>query len=88
MRHKDVLAEHRAATKNILTVVEEVVLKYDIHPEDYHKIRSIVKSKIFRLANVWHVFFATVIDAKFFKKVNAEGEKMETHISDGKDRIQ
>ncbi len=86
MRHKEVLAEHRAATKNILIVVEEVVLKYDIHPEDYHKIRSIVKSKIFRLANVWHVFFATVIDAKFFKKVNAEGEKTETHL--GEDRIQ
>jgi len=85
MRHKDVLAEHRAATKDILTLIEEVVRKYDIHPEDYHRMRSIVKSKIFRLSNVWHVFFATVHDAKFFKKVNEEGEKTETHLKDGED---
>jgi len=85
MRHKDVLVEFRAATKEILTVVETVVKKYDIHPEDYHQIRSIVKSKIFRLSNVVHVFFATVVDAKFFKKVNTEGEKMETHLKDGED---
>jgi len=88
MRHKDVMAEHRAATKDILTVVEEVVRKYDIHPEDYHKIRAIVKSKIFRLSNVWHVFFAVVHDAKFQKKVNEEGEKLETHLENGEDRIQ
>lgn len=87
MRHKDVLQEHRSATKDILTVVENVVKKYDIHPEDYHQIRAVVKSKIFRLSNVWHVFFATVHDAKFYKKVNEEGEKVETHLGNGEDRI-
>ena len=86
MRHKDVLAEHRSATKEILKVVEGVVKKYDIHPEDYHKIRSIIKSKIYRLSNVWHLFFATVADAKFAKKINEEGEKPETHF--GEDRTQ
>ena len=68
--------------KEILEVVEEVVKKYNIHPEDYHQIRSIIKSKIFRLSNVWHVFFATVVDAKFQKKVNEEGEKLETHLGE------
>lgn len=86
MRHKDVMQEHRSATKEILIVIEKVVKKYNIHPEDYHLMRKIVKSKIFRLSNVWHVFFATVHDAKFFKKVNEEGEKPETHL--GEDRTQ
>jgi hypothetical protein len=86
MRHKDVMAEHRAATKNILEEIEEVARKYDIHPDDYNYLRSKVKSKIFRLSNVWHVFFATVVDAKFHKKVNEEGEKMETHLINGEDR--
>lgn len=85
MRHKDVMAEHRAATKEILTVIEEVVKKHDIHPEDYHKMRKIVKSKVYRLQNVWHMFFATVVDAKFTKKINEEGEKTETHLKDGED---
>lgn len=85
MRHRDVLAEHRAATKNILTVIEEVVKKYNIHPEDYHKMRSVVKSKIFRLLNVWHAFFTTVVDAKFQKQINTDGEKLETHLKDGED---
>jgi hypothetical protein len=83
MRHKDILAEHRSATKEILTVIEEVVKRYDIIPEDYHQMRSIVKSKIFRLSNVWHLFFATVADAKYAKKVNEDGEKIETHLDHG-----
>lgn len=80
------MQEFRSATKEILMVVEEVVRQYDIHPTDYHKIRCIVKSKIYRLSNAMHNFFATVVDAKFAKKVNPEGEKMETHL--GEDRIQ
>lgn len=82
MRHKDILAEHRSATKDILTAIEGVVRKYDIHPEDYHKMRSVVKSKIFRLSNVWHLFLGAVVDAKFLKKINEEGEKPETHLGE------
>ena len=80
------MAEHRAATKNILEEVERIAKKYNIHPDDYNHLRSKVKSKVFRLSNVWHVFFATVVDAKFQKKVNEEGEKMETHLVNGEDR--
>jgi hypothetical protein len=83
MRHKDLMQEQRSATKEILTVIEEVVKRYDIHPEDYHKMRSIVKSKIYRLSNVWHLFLATVVDAKFVKKINKDGEKKETHLDHG-----
>ncbi|MHA1952333.1 MAG: hypothetical protein ACW96U_00085 [Candidatus Heimdallarchaeaceae archaeon] len=88
MTHKEVLVEQRAATKDILVVIEGMVEKYDIVPEDYHIMRSKIKSKIFRLSNVWHMFFATVVDAKFLKRVNEDGEKEETHLKDGEDSIQ
>jgi hypothetical protein len=73
------MAEHRKAVKEIMTVVEEV----DMTPDEYHCIRSKVKAKIFRLMNVWLQFFATVVDAKFFKKINEDGEKEETHLRNG-----
>ncbi len=81
MRHKDLMQEFRSATKEILKSVEVVVEKYNVHPEDCHQIRSKVKSKIFRLSNVMHIFFATIVDAKFHKKINKAGEIEETHLS-------
>ena len=86
MTHKQVLDEQRAATREILIQIEDVFKKYAdmgyrIEPEDYHLIRAKVKSKIFRISNRWHEFFATVVDAKFRKKINEPGEIEETHLS-------
>jgi hypothetical protein len=79
MRYKDVLSEQRKAIKEILTEIEII----DMNPEQYHVIRSKVKSKMFRVSNCWLQFLAAVVDAKFYKKVNEDGEKEETHLKDG-----
>jgi len=82
MRHKDCLNEQRAATRELLTLFEDVCKRYNINPKDYNRFRAVLKSRMFRIANIWHLFFATVVDAKFHKKVNEEGEKEETHLKE------
>jgi len=80
MRHKDCLNEQRTATRELLTVFEDICKRYNINPRDYNNFRALLKSKMFRIANTWHLFFATVVDAKFHKKVNESGGLLETHI--------
>ena len=82
-RYNDCVKAQNDAIREILITVEAVILKYNIHPDDYHKIRSKTKSKIIRLTNVWHKYFATVVDAKYIKKVNEMGELEETHCKNG-----
>lgn len=86
MRHKDVIARQRKMTKDIMLVVEDLVKKYKIPPDEYNHLRMIIKSGIWGYSNVWYRFFVTVVDAKFEKKINEEGEKLETHLrTNGKD---
>ena len=80
MRYKDVLSKQRKVIREILTGIEDLVKKYDITPEEYHRIRMIVKTRVIGINNIWHYFFATVVDAKFEKKVNEDGELPETHL--------
>ncbi len=82
MRHKDCLNEQRAATRELLTVFEDICKRYNVHPKDYNNFRAMLKSKMFRIMNIWHLFFATVVDAKFHKKVNEDGEDPKTHLKD------
>jgi len=86
MRYKDCMDEQRLAIKEVLTRLEEVWIKYNVAPADYNPLRALVKAKIYRISNVWHMFLASVVDAKFAKKANEEGGKVETHLkTDSKD---
>jgi len=80
MRYKDVLNKQRKVTKDILTNIEEIFTKYNITPDEYHKMRMVIKTRIWGFSNIWHRFFVTVVDAKFEKGINEEGEKPETHL--------
>jgi len=84
MRYRDLMGEQRDATKQILLSFEELVIKYKISMDDYNNLRAVIKSKSFRISNVWHRFFATVVDAKFERKINENGEKIETHNGENK----
>lgn len=74
IRYKDCINGRIKLVKDILEYVEELVKKYNIHPEEYHQLRGIVRSRSFMLVNLWHRFLGYTVDAKFFKKVNPRGE--------------
>lgn len=73
-RHRDCIDAHNQMVREVMGAVDAAAKKYDMHPEDYNDIRIKVRYWSHRIKNYWHEFFASVVDAKFYKKINPDLE--------------
>lgn len=76
---KDVLKGRTKMVKDILEAIEELCQKYDIVPEDYHKIRTLVRARSFYFTNLWFKYLGMKISPKYYKKINEKGEKLDQY---------
>ena len=71
---------HKRMVKELLTIVEYLGIKYDIHPNDYNNLRKKFKSWNWKIHNYWVRLFAERIDEKYIKHENIKGEDEEIHV--------
>jgi len=74
-RYKDCVNGRFKLVRDILELAEDLSKKYNINPEDYHKLRVLVRSRSFMFENLWLRHTAWLVDdKKFLEKVNEKGE--------------
>lgn len=74
--HNAVMGEHRLMVKEILSLWDEIGADLGIDPVVHNEMRRKVRYWSIRLSNDWHNFVIGLVDDKYEKFLNTDGEKI------------
>jgi len=64
----------------LLEELEALQRKYNIEVADYNRLRALLKSRLIMIENEWIRFAIANFQKPWKRRVNREGERVETHL--------
>jgi len=73
----EVMGGRSKMVKDILDELDGWAEKYKIEPEDFHKMRMLVRARSFFFVNLWLKYLGQKVSPKYYYKINTKGENLD-----------